>query len=72
MRDFFDIFRISIEVQEQNNDYIESSYTIYDDEGDNVNWLKKLLNNCKQNNNKYQFENAIQQACQYNMIEFDN
>ena len=48
-----------------------SSYTIYNDEADNMNWLKKLLNNYKQNNNRYQFENAIQQACQYKMFEVD-
>ena len=30
--------------------------------------LKKLLNN-KNNNDK--FENAMQQACEYNLIEFD-
>ena len=37
----------------------------------NMNLLKKLLNNYKETNNKYQFENEIQQACQYNLIEFD-
>jgi len=34
-----------------------------------MNWLKKLLNNYKQNNNRHQFENAIQPACQYEMVE---
>ena len=36
-----------------------------------MNWLKKILNNYKQNNNRHQFENAIQKACQYKMIEID-
>ena len=66
---FFDIFRTSIYFQEQNNSYIKSSYTLYNDGAENMNWLKKLLNNYKKNNNRHQFENAIQPACQYEMVE---
>jgi hypothetical protein len=38
----------------------------------NMNLLKKLLNNYKQNTNRHQFENILQQACQYKMIELGN
>jgi len=36
-----------------------------------VNLLKKLLNNYKQNNDRRQFEKKMQQACEYDLIEFN-
>jgi hypothetical protein len=34
-----------------------------------MNWLKKLVKNHKQNIGKQQFENELQQACQYEIFE---
>ena len=51
---------------------ILSRHTLYVVMGVNeMNWFKKKLKNFTKNNNRCLFENEIQRACQYNIIEFD-
>ena len=66
----FDICRFLIHFWDKNNGYIKSSYTLWLWR-DILKWIKKIVGNFKQNTNKDQFEDLIQQACQYKIFEFD-
>ena len=66
----FDICRFLIQFWDKNNGYIKSSYTLLLWR-DIMKWIKKIVGNFKQNTNKDQFEDMIQQACQYKIFEFD-
>ena len=46
-------------------------HTISTNGADSMNLLKKLLNNYKQKNYRHQFENILQQASEYELIEPD-